>query len=102
MSTIPTSVTEEHFERHIRPFLSTAQRGYECSIPLYKVFNYILHRLHTGCQWQCLPIAPHATKAQKKKLVGKPSITIFGSGVGMAVSNRSGNTVLTRFRQNWH
>ena len=60
MSTIPTSVTEEQFNDHIRPYLNTAKRGYECSIPLYKVFNYILYRLHTGCQWECLPIDPDA------------------------------------------
>jgi hypothetical protein len=33
-----------------------AKRGYVCSIPLYKIFNYILYRLHTGCQWERLPI----------------------------------------------
>jgi transposase len=27
-------------------------------IPLYKMFNYMLYRLHTGCQWEALPIAP--------------------------------------------
>lgn len=57
MSTIPVSVTEKQFSEHIRPLLSTARCGYECSIPLYKVFNYALYRLHTGCQWQRLPIA---------------------------------------------
>ena len=51
MSTIPVSLTEEQFNEHIRPHLNTARRGYECKIPLYKVFNYILYRLHTGCQW---------------------------------------------------
>jgi hypothetical protein len=51
MSTIPISVTEEQFTEHIRPFLSKAQRGYVCSISLYKEFNYILYRLHTGCKW---------------------------------------------------
>jgi hypothetical protein len=50
MSTIPTSLTEKQFEEHVRPFISVAKRGYECSIPLYKVFNYILYWLHTGCQ----------------------------------------------------
>lgn len=56
MSTIPVSVTEKQFMAYIRPVLSTARRGYECSIPLYKVFNYLLYRLHTGCQWERLPI----------------------------------------------
>lgn len=51
MSTIPTSVTEAQFEKYIRPYLKTARRGYESKIELYKIFNYILKRLHTGCQW---------------------------------------------------
>jgi transposase len=57
MSTIPTSVTEEQFKTHILPFLNTAKRGYVSKIPLYKMFNYVLYRLHTGCQWEELPIA---------------------------------------------
>jgi transposase len=58
MSTIPTSVTEKQFDAYIRPHLNTAKRGYESKIPLYKMFNYILYRLHTGCQWEQLPIDP--------------------------------------------
>jgi hypothetical protein len=50
MSAIPTSVTEEQFNLHVLPFLSTAKRGYVSKIPLYKMFNYVLYRLHTGCQ----------------------------------------------------
>jgi hypothetical protein len=50
MSTISVSLTQEQFEQYIRPSLSVAKRGYECSIALHKVFNYILYRLHTGCQ----------------------------------------------------
>lgn len=56
MSAIPTSVTQEQFEGHILPYLNTAQRGYVSKIPLYKMFNYILYRLHTGCQWHQVPI----------------------------------------------
>ena len=66
MSTIPTSVTEEQFDEYIRPYLKVARRGYECSIPLHKVFNYILYRLHTGCQWDQLPIAPDPVNPEKK------------------------------------
>lgn len=67
MSTIPTSVTEEQFEKHIYPYLNTAKRGYECKIPLYKVFNYILYRLHTGCQWPMLPIDADPNDPEKKR-----------------------------------
>lgn len=56
MARIPIEVTEPQFEKWIRPQLSTAQRGYESKIPLYKIFNYILHKLRTGCQWEFLPI----------------------------------------------
>lgn len=68
MSTIPTSVTEEQFEQYIRPYLSVAKRGYVCRIPLYKVFNYILYRLHTGCQWEQLPIDKVANEPTKQEL----------------------------------
>src|ERR671933_2012836 len=56
MASIPIDVTETQFEQHFRPHLSTAKRGYECKIPLYKVFNYILYKLRTGVQWEFLPI----------------------------------------------
>ena len=39
MCTIPTGVTEDQFSEHIPPYLSTAKLGYECKIPLFKVFN---------------------------------------------------------------
>ncbi len=58
MSTIPTRITETAFECHIRPHLRTAKRGFVSQIPLFKIFNYILYWLHTGCQWSQLPIDP--------------------------------------------
>lgn len=90
MSTIPTSVTEEQFEKHIRPFVKTAKRGYTCKIPLYKIFNYILYHLHTGCQWHQLPIMPDADHPEKKKLAGRQSIIIGASGMRRVVLNRFG------------
>ena len=80
MSTIPTSVTEKQFDEHIRPYISTAQRGFECQIPLYKVFNYILYRYHTGCQWDELPIDPDPEQPEKKKSVITLYTIIFASG----------------------
>jgi hypothetical protein len=85
MSTIPISLTEEQFDEHINPYLSKARRGYVCSIPLYKIFNYILYRLHTGCQWEQLAIEADPQNLQKKRLAGKPSITTSENGAGMAV-----------------
>ena len=68
MSTIPISVTEKQFDQHIRPHITVAKRGYECKIPLYKVFNYMLYQLHTGCQWYCLPIDPDQHDPDKKEI----------------------------------
>ena len=60
MSMIPVSVTEAQFSEYIEPSLSKAKRGYVCRIALYAVFNYILYKLHTGCQWSKVPIAKRA------------------------------------------
>ena len=68
MSTIPTSVTEKQFNEQIRPHLTTAKRGYESKIPLYKIFNYILFRLHTGCQWYRISIDSDANDPRKKEI----------------------------------
>jgi transposase len=56
MARIPIDVTETQFDQRFRPHLSTAKRGYECKIPLYKVFNYIIYKLRTGVQWEFLPL----------------------------------------------
>ena len=68
MSTIPISLTEKQFDEHIRPHISVAKRGYECQIALYKVFNYLLYQLHTGCQWYQLPIDPDPEDPRKKEI----------------------------------
>ena len=94
MSTIPVSLTETQFNEHIYPHLNTAKRGYECKIPLFKVFNYILYRLHTGCQWECLPIDPVRNHPEKKKSAIMPFIIIFASGAGMVAWKRCGNRAL--------
>lgn len=85
MSTIPVSLTEDQFEQYIRPSLSVAKRGYTCRIPLYKVFNYILYRLHTGCQWERLPIEADPNNPQKKKSAITRSTITTASGAGMGV-----------------
>lgn len=68
MSTIPTSIKEEMFESHILPSLRIAKRGYVSKIPLYKIFNYILYWLHTGCQWSQLPIEADPKEPDKKEI----------------------------------
>ncbi len=56
MAKIPTEVTKGQFTRYIKPHLSTAKRGYESDMPLYKIFNLILYKLYAGCPWPALPI----------------------------------------------
>ncbi|CAA9288829.1 MAG: hypothetical protein AVDCRST_MAG93-3740 [uncultured Chloroflexia bacterium] len=56
MARIPIAVTKAQFEEHFLPHLSTAKRGYVSEIPLYKIFNYIIYKLRTGCQWEFLPM----------------------------------------------
>ena len=85
MSTIPVSLTEKEFNEHVSPFLSKAKRGFVCSIPLYKVFNYILYRLHTGCQWDRLPIDTDPRDLEKKKSAMMPCIITIANGHRMAV-----------------
>ena len=85
MSTIPVSLTEKQFEEHVSPFLSKAKRGFVCKIPLYKVFNYILYRLHTGCQWDQIAIDTDPREPEKKKSAGMRSIITIANGHAMAV-----------------
>ena len=68
MSTIPVSLTEKQFDEHIRPYISTAKHGFESKILLFKIFNYVLCRLHTGCQWHRLPIAAEPSAPDKKEI----------------------------------
>ncbi len=82
MSKIPTRLTEEQFGKHIDPYLSQAQRGFTGQIPRYRLFNYLLYWLHTGCQWEEIPIAC-AAGSEKKKSVTLRSTTILLVGVRM-------------------
>jgi len=84
MSKIPTALTEEQFAKYIEPFLSQPRRGFVCQIPQYRVFNYILYWLHTGCQWDELPIAKKPG-SEKKKSASAPFFITFPNGVMMAV-----------------
>ena len=80
MSEIPTKLTNEQFQEHIEPYLSYPKRGFRSQIPLYKVFNYILYWLHTGCQWAELPM-DKLPDSEKKNSLRVPFITTFSSGV---------------------
>lgn len=53
---LPTELTENEFNEFVFPYLKMGKRGPSPKIPLYKIFNYILYVIHTGCQWYKLPI----------------------------------------------
>lgn len=53
---LPVKVSRADFNKYIDPYLSRGKRGPKTSISRYKIFNYILFVLHTGIQWNRLPI----------------------------------------------
>jgi len=68
MSTIPRSLTEDQFKKYVYPYISKAKRGYESKIPLFKIFNYILYKLDSGCKWHNLVIDADKQDPDKKEL----------------------------------
>ena len=52
---IPTKLSEAQFEEFVLPHLSRGRRGPPPTLPLRKIFNYILQILYMGCQWKMLP-----------------------------------------------
>ena len=55
-NTRPTKVTQKIFNRHIKPHLSKHLRGQAPTLSYFKIFNHILYILHTGSQWESLPV----------------------------------------------
>jgi len=53
---IPTFLREEEFNEFVLPHLTKGSRGPETKVSYYRLFNYILKLMHTGCQWEELPI----------------------------------------------
>ena len=84
MSEIPTKLTEKQFAQHIDPYLSQAKRGFTGQISGYNLFNYMLYWLHTGCQWEQIPIAV-IPGSEKKKSATVLSTSTFPGGATMAV-----------------
>jgi hypothetical protein len=53
---IPTALSEKEFNEFVLPHLKKGSRGPDKKIPFFKLFNYILKLMHTGCQWENIPI----------------------------------------------
>lgn len=63
---IPTRLSESEFNEFVLPHLTKGKRGPSQKVPMYRIFNYILKLLYTGCQWSELPI--------EKDILGRPEI----------------------------
>ena len=64
---IPVKLTETQFNKFFLEHIKLGAREPKIKVPLFKLFNYILYVLHTGCQWHKLPI--------EKDTLGKPEIS---------------------------
>ena len=53
---LPVKVGLADFNKYINRCLSRGRRGPKTKIARHKIFNYILFVLHTGIQWNRLPI----------------------------------------------
>jgi len=64
---IPVELSEAQFNEFFLEHIKLGTRGPSIKIPLFKIFNYMLYVLHTGCQWQKVPIEKDAS--------GRPEIS---------------------------
>lgn len=63
---IPTVLKEDEFNEFVLPHLTKGSRGPHTKLSFHRLFNYLLKLMHTGCQWEELPI--------EKDEFGKPEI----------------------------
>lgn len=54
-NTLPVKVIRKEFNRFIQPHLSMS-KNQKPNLSYFKIFNYILYVLHTGIQWENLPV----------------------------------------------
>lgn len=64
--TLPKQITEKQFKDFFLPHLSLPKRGRKPPIPLWRVFNYILYQMDTGCQWDKIPIKINPAMSKKE------------------------------------
>ena len=61
MQSIPVVLTKKEFKLFVLPGLKSPTKGPKRKISDFKIFNYILYLLHTGCQWIQLPIKQNSS-----------------------------------------
>ena len=54
---IPERLNEKQFHEFIFPHLPKTSRGPAKKVADFKIFNYIMYVLYTGCQWKSLQSA---------------------------------------------
>ena len=69
---LPTKITEKQFKQFFLPSLSLPKRSKKLKVPLYRIFNYILYQLYTGCQWESIPV--RIDPATRKKEISHTSV----------------------------
>jgi hypothetical protein len=50
------ALKEDEFNEFVLPHLLKGSRGPDKKISYFKLFNYILKLMYTGCQWSQIPI----------------------------------------------
>lgn len=63
---LPKQISEKEFNNFFIPHLSLPKRSRKLSIPLWRIFNYILYQLDTGCQWDKIPIKINLSTNKKE------------------------------------
>jgi transposase len=58
---IPTCLTQDEFNEFVLEHLTDGSRGPRAKLPYFRLFNYILKLMHTGCQWEQIPIDKDAS-----------------------------------------
>ena len=53
---LPKRVSRKEFNRYVAPHLSRPRKGPKPKLSPYRIFNAILHVLHTGMQWDQLRV----------------------------------------------
>lgn len=49
-----TNLQKDLIEQAVLPFIPRNKRGFRSRFDMSEVFKYIVHKLKTGCQWNCL------------------------------------------------
>ncbi len=54
---IPVDLSESEFNKFVLKHLKKVKSGPPKKTSFFKLFNYILYLMHTGCQWHNIPIS---------------------------------------------